>query len=915
MNKTLSVQEIAEEILPSAIRDGILKWGYTSLTPIQIMALDAGVAFGKGMFVSSPTSSGKTLVGEIACFASVLRGERAIYFVSHKALADQKYLDFQAKVSTFTDREISVSISTGDRDDGPSNSDILITTYEKGLALILANQISLTGSSFVADEFQIVCEDGRGPGIEILASITKRELAGQFVALSATLGNSAEMAEWLDVKLVESDHRDVQLFQEIWHPNGSKRLTFGRKDVGDLVIDPPHPANILQVVERNVSFQRTPILVFTESRREAAELSASFSSSRQITIEGIQLRGELALFSEPTESSEQLQDNIQKKVVFHTADLSPQERQIVEKAFARGDIDVCFATSTLAAGVNFPFQTVIFPKLTYAFGDRQGQLITKSDYRNMSGRAGRLGLHDKGYAVLLPSNSREFSHCEEIIRPENESAVSKLVSLSMRRTVLALVSYQLIDSTESLRVFFENTFYWYQIRERSPERLDQVINVAQQALEWLGNHGFADKIGDQFFVTQKGKAVARSGLTPETGLLFINEIVSRSNEIDEKFEQFIPSLLHWVTSCPEFCGERPARFLPYPGWIQQDRSTPYLRNYPTIKPVLPTESRSNRTAFALCLFCEGEAERIIRRQTGITSGQLHRLAVDAAWVLDGLKTIAQSPDIGTAQTFTNKLSMLARQVHWGAPAEALDILRIAQRENVPGFGRQRATSLLKAGITTFDGLLAYGKDALSKLIGSDARSEALLAAVANDDAIPPERLKDTHLALAQKLGVKDYVVAMYDALGDEFEIAARNFLNLIPEFHAVQYDSGKMQNASDIFLTFAERAAFIECKTTTRKIALIKKEEAFAVLQKSADVEQSVKRICLGKPQFDESAKIKAQSSQQITLTTNSTLIEGCLRCLSGEVSCEDLADWLLASGNSEIARLGGESSAQLLHR
>lgn len=915
MENTTAIDDFNEVDLPQELRAACAAWNFTQLTPIQSLAIMSGVARGTGLFISSPTSSGKTLVGELACFSSVFRGEKAVYFVSHKALADQKYVDFQKKAETFSTREISVGLSTGDRDEGPPNPDLLITTYEKGLALILANQISLTGSTFIADEFQIVCEDGRGPGIEILGAITKGELVGQFVALSATLGNSSEMAEWLDLKLIESDHRDVKLFQEIWHPSGSTRVTFGSVEPRKLEVEDPFPANILQVVSRNIELKRTPILVFTESRREAAELASKLSTYRNITGDGIKLQNELKLFSEPTESSEQLQDNIQRGVVFHTADLTPQERQIVEKGFSEGKIEVCFATSTLAAGVNFPFQTVIFPKLTYSFGDREGTLIAKSDYRNMSGRAGRLGLHDVGYAILLPRNSREQAHSSEIVEPKNDPAVSRLVRLSMRRTVLSLLSYQLIDSAPSLRTFFENTLYWHQIKERSPEKLDEVLRIGEQSLQWLSSHGFSEIIEGRHFVTQKGKAVAHSGLTPETALDFITEVVSQSSKIDSEFEEYIPSILHWVVSSPEFCGDKPARFLPYPSWIQQDRSIQYLRAYPQVKAVLPTEARSNKAAFALCRFCEGDPERIIRHQTGISSGQLHRLAGDAAWVLDGLKTIAQSPDLETSQTLTNKLAMLSRQVSWGAPPEALDILRIAQRENVPGFGRQRATSLLKAGITTLDGLIACGREALAALIGGNTRSDALLKAITEGEDIPPERLSETHIAFGKKLGIGEKIDAIYRELGDDYELAVLDLLREVTAFDVHQYDDGKMQNVSDLFLTFGDESAFIECKTTIRKIPLIKKEEAFSVLQKSADVDPQVKRICLGKPQFDESTKMKAQASSEITLLTNSAMVEGVLRHLGGEITADELAAWLFRTGVSEVERLGGLSTPQLLQQ
>jgi helicase len=64
-------------------------WGTQEFTDIQQLALRAEVATGKGLVVCAPTSSGKTLVGEIAIFSAIQRGSKCLYLVSHKALADQ----------------------------------------------------------------------------------------------------------------------------------------------------------------------------------------------------------------------------------------------------------------------------------------------------------------------------------------------------------------------------------------------------------------------------------------------------------------------------------------------------------------------------------------------------------------------------------------------------------------------------------------------------------------------------------------------------------------------------------------------------------------------------------------------------------------------------------------------------------
>ena len=74
------------------------------------------------------------------------------------------------------------------------------------------------------------------------------------------------------------------------------------------------------------------LALLTESRREALNFATAFGQNRPRVGIGIALAQQLDLFSEPTESSDQLRENAERRVAFHTADLSPQERQVIEGA-------------------------------------------------------------------------------------------------------------------------------------------------------------------------------------------------------------------------------------------------------------------------------------------------------------------------------------------------------------------------------------------------------------------------------------------------------------------------------------------------------------------------------------------------------------------------------------------------------
>ena len=152
---------MALEIVGPGIDEFILTrlvaWGIQSLTDIQTKAVAAGVANGQSMIVSAPTSSGKTLVGELAILSAIRSGARAVYLVSHKALADQKYVDFSSRYGEqSTDSIASVGLSTGDRSEGDISAQINVATYEKAFSLILSGQLRLQETVVIADELQII---------------------------------------------------------------------------------------------------------------------------------------------------------------------------------------------------------------------------------------------------------------------------------------------------------------------------------------------------------------------------------------------------------------------------------------------------------------------------------------------------------------------------------------------------------------------------------------------------------------------------------------------------------------------------------------------------------------------------------------------------------------------------------------
>lgn len=881
-------------------------WQISTLTDVQVRALAAGAADGRSLIVSAPTSSGKTLIGEIAVLCALRQGIRAVYLVSHKALADQKYQDFVARFGEGAAEPIgSVGLNTGDRNEGDVDARLMVATYEKALGLFLSGQLRPNSALVVADELQILGDPGRGPDIEALCAALRQRGIRQFVALTATVENPEDLAGWMACDLVRSAHRDVPLYQEIWYGGRGYRTRFG-DDAGQEVRGAAARSNdIATVVDHLLGQGRGPVLVFTESRREASNLATTFGQSRPRVGEGIALAQQLDLFAEPTESSDQLRENAERRVAFHTADLSPQERQVIEGGFTDGKFEVCFATSTLAAGVNFPFRTIVFSQLTYQYGERSGTQIVRSDYRNMSGRAGRLGMHTDGFAVLLPQNNVELAHANQLVLPDNDRLNSQLVSLSLRKSILTLVASGLASSLAEVMVFFENTLYWYQTLNRNPLKLTALQTDSGTAIVWLNTNGLIRDDAGTLMITPLGAAAAMSGLLPSGAVQLAGMLRAMAPQLAANFDSWLPGLIYAACASDEFRAEPPSRFFPYPARQSYDSMT--FWGTKTLPVTLDrNDLKLAQCAHAITLYADGLAERKIAHITHLTAGTIHRLALDVAWVLDGLHKLSTTPELGCPQTLSNQIAMLARRVRWGAPTEALDVLRIAERHGVPGFGRQRAMSLVAQGIATLHDVLATAKDRLVALLRSEPRAQALLEAASSAVGLGPSRLAATHLKVGHELGIERQVKACDDALGTEYEAAITDLLRVESAWVVTVLDDGIRQNVPDLLIELGPLQVLLECKTCTKSPQLIKKDEAWAVVQKAADFDPKMRRVTLGKPAFDETSKKKAAGSHDITLVEHGVFMEGLLQVHSGTLPPEDFLSWLGVPGVAEIDRLGG---------
>jgi len=197
---------------------GVLKKrGINELFPPQEEAVKRGLFERRNMVVAVPTASGKTLIAELAMVWEVINGGKCLYIVPLRAIANEKYEEFKK----WEEIGVEVGIATGDygsRDEWLGDKDIVVATAEKADSLLRSGAEWIENvTCLVVDEIHLIDSADRGSVLEVLiAKMRVRNPEVRIIALSATIPNADEIADWLNAELVRSDWRPVPLYEGIF---------------------------------------------------------------------------------------------------------------------------------------------------------------------------------------------------------------------------------------------------------------------------------------------------------------------------------------------------------------------------------------------------------------------------------------------------------------------------------------------------------------------------------------------------------------------------------------------------------------------------------------------------------------------------------------------------------------------------
>ncbi len=664
-----------------------------ALLPVQELAIKRHDLFGNGnLLIQAPTSSGKTFVGEMAALQTALRRKKVVYLVPLKALAEEKYLDFTEKyapyglkiiISTRDHRQFDAQLESGD-------FSMAIVVYEKLSQLLIRRPERFTEVELVvADELELLSDPERGGNVELL--LTRVLQSGcRVIGMSAVVGEADKLAAWMRAELVAYDRRPVELRYGVLHEGLFRYRTYNEFAEGEeRLVDADQDCSPWQTLMENVETfvgHGEPCLIFVKAKHESrrgAELLAE-----RLSLPPADRTLERLRTLESTHSRDKLHETLASGVAFHNADLSPEERRIVEEGFRQGEVKVMVSTSTLAAGMNLPAQNVFMTSEKWQYDTRFGMPwktpILRSEYENMGGRAGRYGSDAAfGRSILIAPTPFDFETLwRRYVEGARESIQPQLGESALEDHALRLVAARACDSEETLQTFLESTLTGQWLWSATLT-LDEVAFRVRNAVNRAVDAGMLARNGsNRLEATPFGHAVAAKGVTLATGL----ELAAWIRESETRHWS-AADLIAAMALTPDARGPylaltaREYEHADYPGRLKRltldedlaaDVPLNRLRNC-ELTPFFE-EVRAIKATLVMLDWLEEAGIYDVEEKFRVFAGQIFATAEQLSWLIDATAAVAAA--FGAQERFIERLLQYAQRVQWGIRETLLPIVRL-----------------------------------------------------------------------------------------------------------------------------------------------------------------------------------------------------------------------------------------------
>ena len=893
--------------------DLVAVWGRNvrEFTDVQERAIRAGALDGHtNLLVVAPTSSGKTLVGELAAASSAYsRRQHAIFIVPYRALADEHYDLFRERYGHL----LSVVISTSDwtefdADIRAGSFNLAVMTYEKLMGFLVQQpDLIWRCTALVVDEVQSLSHGERGAKLELL--LTQVLLARnppQIIALSASLDDVNRLDAWLHAILVSSAERPIPLTESVCEVSGSAVMlgSDGTTYTQALVGPQADRDALIVALTRKFLAAGKQVIVFCSTIRSVME------TARRV-------RGQLPATGVSQQVDERLNDLDDSDVVndlrlclasgvgFHNADLTRPERRLVEDAFRSSEARALVSTTTLAMGVNLPCDVVIVADSTRHIPANVGwsvRNISVSEYRNAAGRAGRLGQRSEGFAVLVAENIVEQRQLVNYyLLGKVEPVESQIPQRPLADVVFDVLCAQLGQSLDGIVEFIAATFAYLTFYEQAGGGFSEVRRAVTDAVRQCIDSRLVVQDGSRLHPTQVAQVFGAAGLS----LVSAGQLAS----VLERAITVHPSTqdLVWEIATCEEVGDRP--------WPRRRRGVvqdPRPRHVPdgsdsspgsSLKKTLAKQTISADEAGALvrakCLldWMSGKAQRAISAEfqnMGVAGARVRELGKNAAWLLDSLADAAHVS--GVPSLLQKEIHALALEARYGLPAPLAPLARL----RVPGISREQMLGLYQStqDVKLYEPeTILDTEDGAFKGLLRPVQVARLKQAILADIQESIRRKRSGHVARAEQNSLpRQLIEDLYTAKGGGLEQAVTDALNHagLSATRLVRQPHGE----EDIRVACADGTVIISVTASQDDGHPIRWNKAKEILGAGVGL-NPVNYICVGRPDFESLAERSASSiaretgKRSILLMPMPVLAEAIVRIAEGSINVHQLGNLL----------------------
>lgn len=241
------------------------------------------------------------------------------------------------------------------------------------------------------------------------------------------------------------------------------------------------PSDIYKIVKMIMVKNYNPVIVFAFSKRECEGLALQmskleFNTDEERDMVDTVFNNAISSLSEDDRQLPQIEHILpllKRGIGIHHGGLLPILKEVIEILFQEGLLKVLFATETFSIGLNMPAKTVVFTSVR-KFDGRDFRNLSGGEYIQMSGRAGRRGLDDRGIVIMMTDEKLEPAAAKGMVKGQADRLDSAFhlgynMILNLMRVEGLTPEYML-----------ERSFYQFQNTASVPKLEDELRQLDEQ---------------------------------------------------------------------------------------------------------------------------------------------------------------------------------------------------------------------------------------------------------------------------------------------------------------------------------------------------------------------------------------------------------------------------------------------------